>query len=197
VKNLSKLIISIALALLVVVATTGCNRVTTLKTIRESDFDRETALAIHMEAYRPIYQFILDFYPKEGPRHERFQTRADILDYMSKTLPADVAKTVTRFFVGDEAESLTVHYDVFFPTPFHSGVVVKEAYIERVEWPNMGRVDRYLVVIDRYTGELSSLSDTQRETRYTQDTEGVWRLHSIFGMWVVSGAMYSPHGLRD
>lgn len=196
-KNLSTRIIAIALAVFVVVAATGCNRVTYLKPTRESEFDREEARAIHMEAYEPIYQFILDFYPKEGPRHERFQTRADILEYMSETLPADVAKMVTGFFVEDEAKGLIVRYDVFFPTPFHSGVVVKDAYIERVEWPNMGRVDHYLVVVDRYIEELSSISDRHRETRYVQDHDGVWKLHSIFGMMVVSGSMCSPHGLRD
>jgi hypothetical protein len=191
-----KAIIACLMLLGIMTLPSGCVQVTRGVTSREAQFDHEAALNIHREAYAPIYQFILDFYPTEGPRHEQFQTKADVLDYMSETLPAGLAEQVAGYFVGEEPDSLDVAYDVFFPTPFHSGVTLADAYIERVKWPGTDEVDRYLVVVDRYVDELASIG-RPRETRYMQDDTGVWRLHSISGTMVVRGAMYSPHGLKN
>ena len=192
---MNRLVVTIVAAAILLTAATGCVRVTTLEVTRERDFDRAEALAIHLEAFEPVYQFILDFYPREGPRDERFKTRADVVNYLSETLPKNVAGEVAAFFLGEQAEAFNVAYDVFFPTPFHSGVELADAFIERVVWPGMGKVDLYLVVVDRFVAELADIQ-RPRETCYTQDGSGIWRLHSISGTIVVQGTMYSPYGFK-
>lgn len=186
--------VTVTITILLLLAN-GC--VTDVDIVREGDFDREEALAVHREAYEPVYQFILDFYPLEGPRVDRFKTRADVVDYLSGVLPEDVAGSIAAAFLGDEPDAFNVAYDVLFPTPLHSGVLLADAYIERVEWPKLGRVDHYLVVVDRFVEELASLGDRHRETRYVQNDAGAWEIHSISGFMVVRGAMYSPYGLRN
>lgn len=171
-----------ALGVLIVVgllmSLVACTRVDQPTITKLTQFDKEAALAIQRRTFQPLYEFIIGYYyTKGGSQDTRFSTREKIVEYVSQTMPAHEADTIVSSFVYMEDDSMIVKYDVFVPTIFHEGIVVSDAYIERVSYKRVMDFSYDCLVIEEICADVELNADLgfHRKTYYRQEPNGEWK----------------------
>jgi hypothetical protein len=111
------------------------------------------------------------------------------LEERFKAVYGEEYREVLKLFFDDyynEKEELSLIEDFnFFPTIYHVGIEISEAYIERYYDEETGElISEYLCIEEEFVGDKDKyvhLKDFSKGNWYTKDADGSWRFHRFSG----------------
>lgn len=162
-----------------VVFLTGCNS-SEIKPIKEEKIDFDMAIATEM--IKKKEEIIIELSAKETISLKEYKEYEQVfLEEFGQY--ADVMLEMFIIFDSEkktEADSFMIQ-DTFYPTLFHEGITVTDAFIEKTYYENEFFNETYLTIKQEYTGDDPKLQDWAREYIFTENDDGDWEIYGFAG----------------
>ncbi|WP_026673566.1 hypothetical protein [Alkalihalobacterium bogoriense] len=162
-----------------VVFLTGCNS-SEIKPIKEEKTDFDMAIATEM--IKKKEELIIELSAKKTISLKEYKEYEQVF---SKEFGRE-AQEIIRIFISLESEKNAngdFYYieDTFYPTVFHEGITVTDAFIEKTYYENEFFNETYLTIKQEYTGYDPKLQDWVREYIFTENDDGNWEIYGFAG----------------
>lgn len=186
----------VGIAVFILFILVACSENSAPPTVTTEPYGRVAALALVEELERPV----LELASKSSITREelelykiKFKDRYEFYGQEVLSMHFDTAE------LDDPAiDPLPVRQHHFYPTYFHEGMVMTEAYVEKRTYEEGRRWldNEELRITLAFQGEDRLMEDFERMYRFTRNTDGAWAFEGFSGTVNFGGKSFHPHYLE-